>query len=176
MNREQWITSIAPKGLGIEIGVQSGYYASRILELSELHLVVLDAWRELEGYPDLANSPTGHHLTLMNNAIKTLLPYEGRFTLIREKSEVAVGFFPDSLFDFIYIDANHQEDAVRGDLINWWPKVKSGGIFAGHDYINLKDEVNDFGVKDAVDKFFGQKGLTHNIVDAPFSTWWIKKP
>ena len=176
MNREELIKHLNPKGLGIEIGVQSGNYAKRILEYSELHLILLDSWRELSEYPDTANVPTDYHLMLMNNTLKTLMPYEGRFTLMRELSGVACNFFPDELFDFIYLDANHERGAVYKDLTNWYPKVKKGGIFAGHDYVNLKDEVNDFGVKDAVDSFFAEIGVEVMVEDIQFPTWYIIKP
>lgn len=176
MNREELIKHLNLSGLGIEVGVQSGDYAVKILEYSNLHLIVLDAWRHLDNYPDKANVQTDYHLMLMNNSIKTLMPYEGRFTLIRELSEVACNFFPDNIFDFVYIDANHEKSAVYKDLQNWFPKVKSGGIFAGHDYINLKDEINDFGVKDAVDEFFAEKNIPVNVEDIQFPTWYINKP
>jgi hypothetical protein len=176
MNREELIKYLNLSGLGIEVGVQSGDYAAKILEYSNLHLITLDAWRYLEEYPDKANVNTDYHLMLMNNAIKRLMPFEGRYTLMRELSEVACKFFPDYTFDFVYIDANHEKNAVYKDLVNWYPKVKSGGIFAGHDYINIKDEINDFGVKDAVDEFFAEKGISIKIEDIQFPTWYIVKP
>jgi len=176
MNRHELIKHLNLSGLGIEVGVQSGDYAAKILEYSNLHLITLDAWRHLEEYPDKANVPTDYHLMLMNNTIKTLMPYEGRFTLMRELSEVACNFFADGVFDFVYIDANHEKNAVYKDLVNWYPKVKSGGIFSGHDYINIKDEINDFGVKDAVDEFFAEKGIHVNVEDIQFPTWYIVKP
>lgn len=33
-------------------------------------------------------------------------------------------------------DARHDYCGVAEDLELWWPKVKPGGIFAGHDYID----------------------------------------
>jgi hypothetical protein len=74
------------------------------------------------------------------------------------------------------MDANHSEEFVYNDLIRWYPKVKKGGILAGHDYLNLKEEINDFGVKDAVDKFFYEKDIIVNTVDIHFPTWFIQKP
>lgn len=41
---------------------------------------------------------------------------------------------PDESLDFIYIDGNHQYSSVLEDIKLWYPKVKPGGIFAGHDY------------------------------------------
>ena len=176
MNRHDWVSSLDLSGVGIEIGVQSGDYAAIILQNSDLHLILLDSWRHLEEYPDMANVSTEMHIVLMNNTLKTLLPeYEGRFTLIRELSEQACPFFKDGFFDFAYLDANHSEEFVFNELIRWWPKIKSGGIIGGHDYVNLKDEYNDFGVKDAVDRFFFLKQVPVNVIDFPFPTWWVTK-
>lgn len=48
--------------------------------------------------------------------------------------------------DFIYIDAAHSYSESLEDFKLFYPKVRKGGIFAGHDYIN-----NEFcGVKTAI--------------------------
>jgi predicted O-methyltransferase YrrM len=67
-------------------------------------------------------------------------------TPLMATSEAASRLFEDESFDFIFIDAEHLYDFVKQDLKNWYPKLKKGGIFAGHDYRE--------GVKKAVDEFF----------------------
>lgn len=42
--------------------------------------------------------------------------------------------FNDETLDMIYIDGDHSPEAVRLDFDSWIPKVKRGGIIAGHDY------------------------------------------
>jgi hypothetical protein len=42
--------------------------------------------------------------------------------------------YKDSSLDFVFIDSDHSYDCVKSEIINWWPKVKQGGILAGHDY------------------------------------------
>lgn len=84
MNRDELISYLNLKGLGIEVGVQSGGFSKVILERSQLHLVLLDSWRHIDqGYDDKANVTTEEHINLMLNALKILSPYEGRFTLMR---------------------------------------------------------------------------------------------
>ena len=41
--------------------------------------------------------------------------------------------FPDGMIDFCFIDANHEAPAVQADIRAWWPKIKPGGVLAGHD-------------------------------------------
>jgi len=40
----------------------------------------------------------------------------------------------DKSIDFAFIDANHTYDFVRRDISAILPKMKDGGILAGHDY------------------------------------------
>jgi predicted O-methyltransferase YrrM len=40
----------------------------------------------------------------------------------------------DKSVDFIYIDAGHNYEAVKQDILLWRPKLKSAAIMAGDDY------------------------------------------
>lgn len=42
--------------------------------------------------------------------------------------------FDNCSVDFVFIDADHRYDSVRKDILSWFPKVRIGGIIAGHDY------------------------------------------
>ena len=48
-------------------------------------------------------------------------------------------------------DGNHQYEFVKKDLINYVPKIKKGGIIAGHDY---GGNPHTIGTKRAIDEFF----------------------
>lgn len=62
-------------------------------------------------------------------------------------------------FDFVFIDAAHDYESVKADIAAWWPKVKPGGILAGHDYCEAWP-----GVKQAVDEAFPNRQLTSKSV------------
>jgi len=57
--------------------------------------------------------------------------------------------------DFVYVDANHTEEAVLEDITAWVPNIKKGGWLAGHDY----GRPNHPGVKTVVDRLFGAPDL-----------------
>lgn len=74
------------------------------------------------------------------------------FTLIPGYSKNVAKMFDNDSLDFVFIDACHEYKCVRDDICAWLPKVKSGGVIAGHDYIPTYP-----GVMKAVDKKFGNK-------------------
>lgn len=69
---------------------------------------------------------------------------------IRLKSHAAAPMFEDGSLFFVFIDADHRYEPVAHDIALWKPKVKAGGILAGHDYV--ADEWP--GVVQAVDEAF----------------------
>ena len=79
----------------------------------------------------------------------------------------AAPLIPDHSLDFAYVDARHDYASVLEDLEAWFPKVKPGGILAGHDYADIEFGKNVFGVKSAVDEFFGARGIPVHCTDAP---------
>ena len=101
--------------------------------------------------------------------------------IIREFSAKAAEFFEDETFDFVYIDADHSYEGCLEDIKSWYPKVKSGGVIGGHDYV---EHVNGFGVKfgvlEAVAKFRRDNNISDSRFHATnqeehFASWFIYK-
>jgi hypothetical protein len=62
--------------------------------------------------------------------------------------------FHDDCLDCVYIDTNHSHPPVTKDVTLSWPKLRTKGVFAGHDYLGGHIEPYDeFGVKRAIDDF-----------------------
>jgi len=64
----------------------------------------------------------------------------------------------DEKFDFIFIDAIHEYEAVKADIAKALELIEPGGIIAGHDYAP-----GWFGVMQAVDEVFPQKQVSESI-------------
>ncbi len=80
---------------------------------------------------------------------------------MRMSSSEAAKRFNDGSVRFAFLDADHQYGAVKADIEAWLPKVKPGGILAGHDYL---DPLSDYhplvawpGVTRAVNEAFGSR-------------------
>jgi predicted O-methyltransferase YrrM len=73
------------------------------------------------------------------------LGLNGELTVHPADSALAAARFDDASLDAVFIDADHSEEAVTRDIAAWLPKVKRGGVIAGHD-------VDQFGVAKAVSK------------------------
>jgi hypothetical protein len=143
-------------GFGIEIGVELAKFSKVIIDSSGLKkLYLLDAWKtfskeESNGMIYLTqeqqDSNYSHVINSMNN-------YGDRVSIIRKDSITTLSDFTDGYFDFIYIDASHDYEHVKRDILGWYPKVKSNGLFAGHDYLDGNYRKVTYGVKRAVDEF-----------------------
>lgn len=61
-------------------------------------------------------------------------PVEKYHIPMRMASLDAVEKFEDNSLDFVFIDASHEYEDIKNDIFAWLPKVKVGGVLAGHDY------------------------------------------
>lgn len=115
---------------GCEVGVQKGLNSKSILKslnISELHLV--DSWDKSID----VNGPKYCKMVLdkfWNNPVQIKIKIGDSVSISR--------VFSDNSLDFVYIDACHEYKSALADINAWAPKVKTGGIVAGHDVFNAK--------------------------------------
>lgn len=85
---------------------------------------------------------------------------------VKLTSEQASKMFDKESIDFCFVDGLHTYLGVMEDLQNYWPLIKKGGTFAGHDYTSAPP------VKKAVDRFFAAK---RKKVHQNGSSWIVYK-
>ena len=122
----------------LEIGVWRGEYAHEIL--SRYH-------HTIEEYVMIepAEKITGSMRPELKQRLKEF-PFQfpgTKFRHLNELSVTASALFPDEYFDWIYIDALHTYKGVRDDIQYYWPKLKPGGLFSGHDFTSKVSQAPD---------------------------------
>jgi len=178
---------------GVEVGSFKGEFARTILEKWQGTLYMVDAWYELEDYNDMSNIGLNQDAYL--EAMRSINEFRDRAYMLRCLSKQAVDLFPDESLDFVYIDANHEYSYVVEDIKLWYPKVKKGGIVAGHDYLDIDwydDEYSEkdknkymwgdgqhfigvFGVNPAVDEFCKENNIEFSLTEEFSRTWYFEK-
>lgn len=165
-------------GEGAEIGVQLGVYSATLLEhWRGRRLWSIDPWRtfDSEVYVDMSNQPPEMQEYIYARALAELARFGDRSVILRTTSAEAAPTFADAQLDFVYLDAQHHYEAIREDLELWLPKVRSGGVLAGHDYLDGETEFGRFGVRRAVNEFAQRLGKKVRVTAEPeYPSWWIR--
>lgn len=138
-NRDQLGTILENEGFrrGVELGVQRGEYASRILQQwnSCEQYVLVDLWAPQENYHDGANVAQDAQDKIMQLAIGNTERWAAKVSVCRNFTTACAALYEDEYFDFVYVDARHDRHGVTQDLVYWWPKVRPGGLVCGHDFV-----------------------------------------
>ena len=189
-------------GPGVELGVQRGIFTETVLrgwQQCSVYVQV-DIWAPLENYLDGANVQQTRQDAFRAEAgakLQSMVQsgFAKRGLQCRNLTTACAHNYPDDYFDFVYVDARHDRLGVLADLGAWWPKLRGGGIMAGHDYteqtepgrtdvrlsrpiwdptrkkenwtVNFDGSVDTSGrvVKGAVDDFFG--GIARGTYGSP---------
>lgn len=72
--------------------------------------------------------------------------YSNKIVFIKKTSNEAVIDIENESLDYIFIDGLHTYEQLLMDCKNYWPKVKVGGLFCGHDWPmkDLQEAVCEF--------------------------------
>jgi SAM-dependent methyltransferase len=151
--------------VGLEIGCAQGNTSEFLLKsLPQLKLYGVDPYVD---YIDWNGNDLKEMDNLFLRIMNRMQPYGERFKLIRKFSDDCIGDFENDFFDFIFVDGLHTYDQVKKDMENFYPKLKSGGLFSGHDYNNIEE------VKVAVNEFAKNNELTQiHLTDYDVWYWW----
>ena len=172
--REHVIQHTSNNIIGAEIGVWQGELSETLLnELPELKMLyMVDRWKPYEGSNMNQASIEDMQQAKEQALSRTRKHGHRRFVIQTDSARASKGLI---MMDFVFIDADHRYEAVKRDLHAWWPAVRSGGLFSGHDYRNRHSKNSKIDVKKAVDEFAAARGLTVNGPDRG-KIWWIIKP
>lgn len=142
-----YIKRLGQNVVGIEIGTCRAESTAYILENcpNVSKLFTIDPYKAYDDWVGNINQDTIDKF--MAIAQKNLEPYGDRVRMIREPSANATNNFKDTIVDFIFVDGDHSYEATLADCEAYYPLLKKGGFFCGHDYSSIPDvsrAVNDF--------------------------------
>jgi hypothetical protein len=158
----------------VEIGVNNGNYSQCFVDNSNAkNIYLVDPWEEekkefikIDRYGD--KNEQNDRFNYVCNRFKNNLNVK----ILRMKSLDAANHFQDDFFDFIYVDALHEYQYVVDDLLAWYPKLKLGGLFSGHDY---KQSCGKIGVYKAVNEFAEKNNKEIFVTKERCPSWYFFK-
>ena len=175
-----WLNWLGLVGEGVEVGVFKGQFSFHLLNTWECRLLTsVDPWKEFSTteYIDVCNLAQDMHERNYEETLTRLTPFGDRSRLLRATSADGAEEFADGTLDFVYLDAQHHYEAVCDDIRVWYPKVRSGGVLGGHDYLDGVISSGVYGVKQAADEFAASIGADIIATREPvYKSWFIKVP
>jgi predicted O-methyltransferase YrrM len=122
--------------VGAFLGKSTSFMAVEINNSGkDIRFDVVDTW---EG--SLEHGQGGEHQmdvvlqgTLYENFKRNMKPVAHLINPVRCSSVEAARRYRDGSLDFVFLDASHEYEDVKADIVAWRPKIKPGGFLGGHD-------------------------------------------
>lgn len=142
------VNTIALQGkdlVGVELGIYRAESFCTLLQCvpNIKKLYGVDSWQPYvdyikdpyDGIPNGASTDREIEYSkfMAHHAIKYCANNHKAEVLEMDSTEAAEKFDDESL-DFIFIDTYYSKEQAEKELDVWYPKVKQGGLFMGHDY------------------------------------------
>lgn len=142
--RERFLRRLPRHSVGAEIGVFRGHFTRHLLtivEPSQLHLI--DGWWLLYGerYPDWGAYTEHGRLGTREayeevEAIVARHDVRGAVTIHVENDLSCLERFAPGTFDWVYLDSSHEYEHTRAELRLLSPRMKTGGVICGDDWVD----------------------------------------
>lgn len=166
-----WLNAEGLVGAGVEVGVLHGCFAAQMLPVWQGQAYwMVDIWENYEGS---LNKVQDGQFDLFRAQCAEIAQAYPIAKLIRCMSVNAANSFADNSLDWVYIDANHDYKPVLEDLDAWYPKVKPGGLFGGHDFYNSDVKFHECRVERALKEWATRNHKAFYLT--PCTSWWMIK-
>ena len=141
-----WLAAQASKrNLIVEIGSWMGRSTRALADNCLGKVLAVDTWKGSDepGHVEfLKDKPEDYLVKKFLENMAGVNAYAYQLTSLEAAEQ-----FKDESFDMIFIDAGHEYEDVKADILAWGPLVAEGGVLCGHDYQDGAP-----GVKKAVDE------------------------
>ena len=169
---EQVVPTLPDDAIAVEIGSFWGrsaiWFAQAAIRANKpFNVFCVDCWDQIStpGHAS-AQWETRHHT---DGALARFLQkvtaagVRDRIIPVPAPSTEAAHHFPLASIDFAFIDAAHDRVSVEADVRAWLPRMKPGGLLAGHDW-------GRFGVIEGV------HAVLPSVVEGPQWCWQYRLP
>jgi predicted O-methyltransferase YrrM len=113
----------------VEVGCWRGRSTTVLADNTPGTVWAIDHWRGSEEHqPVDADRLYQMFLDQMASYIDS-----GKVIPMRTTSHDAAAKWLGATFDMIFIDASHDYESIKADILAWKPLVAPGGLFCGHD-------------------------------------------
>lgn len=168
MTRYDLVNELRKKrdNVGVELGVAEGAFSEK--------MVLSRRFRKFIGIDTYGDThDTDEYLGALER-VGVLEPY----SILRLRFDQALKLFDDNSLDFVYVDGfAHTGEEGGKTIIDWYKKVRIGGVLAGDDYHRdwplVVWAVNDFASKIGADV-----NVTCRLSEKPYArypSWYILK-
>lgn len=131
-----WLASLIAAnrlGVGAELGVFRGGLTFLILDhFPDLVLHAVDIFENLKETPSYRTDYYDFDRTYPE-FLRKAEGYGDRLVIHKGYTHDVACEIEDGSLDFVFIDADHNYEGVRQDIIDWRPKLRPGGFLCGHD-------------------------------------------
>ena len=144
-----------------ECGVAEGLFAKQIMDWGTQTLYLIDRWEHVDVKGD-SGEPQDWHDNNLSQVRDRMAVYDNRsekYVILQGDSVEMAEYIPENSLSMVYLDADHSYEGVKRDIEAFYPKVISGGIITGHDYLNL-----EYGVNKAINEFVLANGYQSSDV------------
>ena len=174
-DRKILLSRMRPGGVCAEIGVWKGAFSERIVADTRPEVLYLvDPWAFQPQFPARIyggkSARNQDDMDEIDQGVRRRFEGVEAVRIHRKTFRDFAGSIPQSHLDWIYIDGDHSENAVREDLALAWDLVKSGGCVAGDDY-GWRDADGSRPVKAAVDDFCRHKNVARTLIGSQYVIW-----
>lgn len=168
-----WLTENGLTGVAVEVGAKDGGNARQWISTWPGILHLIDPWEQQDPKVYKERQDWTNFDDCYKECQKLEAEFYPRVVLHKAYSPQEAEKFANESLDSVYVDGNHAFEPVYADLNAWWPKVKKGGLFCGHD--DYTDTVFPAfcEVHDALKRFCAEKNLKYHRTQC--TSWWIHK-
>lgn len=177
-----WLPKDKPSHI-VEVGVHSGKSAAYLS--TEIYNKGIPCKLDLVDYFTNGGYLPGGRPEVIKQVRDALEPVKDIIgTIHAGDSADTADLYEDKSLDFVFIDASHEYHYVKRDIIKWRPKIKNGGIIAGHDFCGYEvldgviqavmEEFDNWKVHRGI-KFFGNDERERDMIGTNgkyFPVWW----